>query len=279
MSHRRIHLGLLVLIVAAVPVVGCGGNGSTPASPAGVPAGLLGNNPDGSTLKVTAPALQSPTNFLELDDLTPTFRFTAAQGLYVPLTLGHEVEVLTEGGQQLRLLPVGPGVTQVTYPGELDMASTYQWRVRATYQGHVGPWSGTAAFVTRSIPQVTPETLDEYLIAFSAGNANWAGCSAGSGVACFRYVYEVVQSMNPTCDPNSWGLLSKNPGEQQCTLERCGSLGGEGFGEDIVTHGGFSPILLWDVVVGAGAPGASLGASPIPRDARRPGNEWACPWR
>jgi hypothetical protein len=179
MSHRRIHLGLLVLIVAAVPVVGCGGNGSTPASPAGVPAGLLGNNPDGSTLKVTAPALQSPTNFLELDDLTPTFRFTAAQGLYVPLTLGHEVEVLTEGGQQLRLLPVGPGVTQVTYPGELDMASTYQWRVRATYQGHVGPWSGTAAFVTRSIPQVTPETLDEYLIAFSAGNANWAGCSAG----------------------------------------------------------------------------------------------------
>lgn len=279
MKYRSwVQVGMVVF-VAAVPLMGCGGDRSAPTSPAATPAGLLGNNPDGSTLKVTTPAHQSPTNFFELDDLTPVFRFTPAQGIHVQVPLGHEVEVQTEAGQQVRLIPVGAGATQVTYPGELDMAATYRWRVRAAYQGHAGPWSGVAMFVTRSIPHVTPETLNAYLIAFSAGNANWASCSGGSGLGCFRYVYEVVQSMNPRCDRNSWGLLSKNPGEQQCTLSGCGSLGGEGFGEDVITHGGFSPILLWDAIGGAGAPGAVLGATPIPRDSRRPGNEWACPWR
>jgi hypothetical protein len=275
-----LKVGIAVLTVT-IPLTGCGGDRTAPASPAATPAGLLGNNPDGSTLKVTTPVHQSPTNFFELDDLRPVFHFTAAQGRHVQVTLGHEVEVQTETGQHVRSVPVVAGATQVTYPGDLDMATTYRWRVRAAYQGHVGPWSGFAMFVTRSIPLVTPETLEAYLFEFAAGpgNAEWSGCAGGSGTACFRFVWDLVESMNPTCDPNSWGLLSKNPGEWQCTRSQCGSLGGDGFGEDIVTHGGFSPILLWDVIVGAGAPGAALGASPIPRDARRPGNEWVCPWR
>lgn len=242
---------------------------------------MLGANPDGSTLKATAPTVQSPANDVTLDDLTPVFRFANAQGVHVSVALGHEVELLTSGNQRVALMQVatGNGQSTHTYPGTLDMDTPYQWRARATFQGHPGPWSSMATFRTRAIPIVTPETLNAYLLEFSHGNANWAACSGGHGVSCFRFVYEAVQSMNPGCDRNSWGLLSKNPGDTQCTLDRCGQLGGEGFGEDVITHGGWDPILLWDVITGAGAPGASISASSIPRDARRPGNNWACPWR
>lgn len=274
-------LGGVAILTAAISAVGCSGEAASPSAPSTVPAAQLGANPDGSTLKVSAPTLQSPTNFFQLDDMTPVFRFNNAQGVYVPAALGHEVELLTEGGQRLALMQVatGPGQTSHTYPGQLEINTVYQWRARATFEGHVGPWSDTGTFRTRAIPIVTPETLNDYLFEFARGNGNWAACSGGSGTACFRFVYEVAFSLNPTCDPNSWGLLSKNPGEWQCTLSGCGNLGGEGFGEDIITHGAFSPILLWDVIVGAGAPGASLHASPIPRDIRRAGNNWACPWR
>jgi hypothetical protein len=277
---RRTQIGAVALLVAALPMIGCGDNQGAPAAPGSMPAGLLGANPDGSTLKVTAPAHVSPTNFFELENLTPVFRFTPAQGRHVAVALAHQVDVLTEAGALVQTLNVPAGATQVTYPGNLEMARVYQWRVRAAFQGHVGPSTGLATFRTRSVPLVTPETLNDYLFEFAGGNGagEWNACAAGSGTACFRFVWDLVESINPTCDPNSWGLLSKNPGEWQCTRSHCGNLSGEGFGEDIVTHGGFSPILLWDVIVSAGAPGAQLGASPIPRDDRRPGNNWACPW-
>lgn len=274
--------GAVAILAMAIAAGGCGDR-TSPSAPSTVvvPAALLGANPDGSTLKVTAPTPQSPTNFQQLDDLTPVFRFANAEGVYVSVPLGHEVELLTEGGQRVQLMQVatGPGQTTHTYPGNLDMNTVYQWRARAAHGGHVGPWSDAATFRTRAIPIVTPETLNDYLFAFSQGNAEWAACSGGSGTACFRFVWDVAESINPTCDPSSWGLLSKNPGEWQCTRNGCGNFSGEGFGEDVITYGGFSPILLWDLIVGAGAPGASLSATPIPRDLRRPGNNWACPWR
>jgi hypothetical protein len=276
------RLGLVTILAAAIPAVGCSGDHTSPSAPSTVvPPALLGANPDGSTLKVSAPALQSPTNLFQLDDLTPVFHFTNAQGVHVAVSLDHEVELLTEGGQHLRLMHVatGPGQSTHRYPGNLELNTVYQWRARAIYGGHAGPWSDTAAFRTRAIPIVTPEMLQHYLFEFSRGNGDWVACSGGSGHGCFRFVYAVAQSLNPTCDPNSWGLLSKNPGEWQCTLSGCGWFGGEGFGEDVLTHGGWNPILLWDLIIGAGAPGPILHATPIPRDSRRFGNNWACPWR
>lgn len=273
------HLGVVAFLVAAIPIGGCGGDSTSPAAPGAMPAGLVGNNPDGSTLKVTAPEPQAPTNFFRFDGLTPDFLFTGAAGLHVPVSLGHELQIMTEGGQPIHTQPLASGQTTYVHSSELEFDTVYMWRVRATYQGQVGPWSDIATFQTTERVHVAIEDLEAFLIEFSQGNPEWMACSAGSGTACFRFVWDAVQSMNPTCDPNSWGLLSKNPGEWQCTRSACGTLGGEGFGEDIVTHGSFSPIILWDVIAGAGAPGAMLGASPIPRGDRRPGNEWACPWR
>lgn len=279
---RRTWLDMcrVALIVAALPLAGCSdGTSGAPGAPSGVPAGSSGANPDGSLLKVSKPTLQAPTNFHRLEAFEAQFHFAASQPRHVQVALDHQLQITTEAGTPIHTANLPAGQTQYTFNGAMERDTTYVWRVRGSYQGQPGPWSDHATFVTPATPAVTPETLEAYLIEFSRGNANWAGCAAGSGVSCFRFVYEVVRSMNPTCDPNSWGLLSKNPGEQQCTLDRCGPLGGEGFGEDVVTHGGWSPILLWDIIGGAGAPGARLQASPIPRDGRRPGNNWACPWR
>jgi hypothetical protein len=282
MTRRALsRFGVAPFLVAAMSFAGCGGDRPSPTSPTGVPAGLLGANPDGSTLKVTQPVPQAPANSVRLENVTPTLRFSNAQGLYVNVDLDYQVQILTEGGQQVYLqqVPHGSGQTIHTYPGQLNLDTTYLWRARATYQGQVGPWSDTASFQTLARRIVPDDQLLAFLIEFSQGNAEWNACRGGSGTSCFRFVYDAVQTMNPTCDPNSWGLLSKNPGEWQCTRSGCGAFGGQGFGEDVITHGGWSPIRLWDVVVGAGAPGAQLGASEMPRDTRRPGNNWACPWR
>jgi hypothetical protein len=281
MYRAWFHLGVAVLL-ASLPVIACGGgDSSTPVSPTAVPAGLIGVNPDGSTLKVTKPVPQSPVGGERLNDQKPVFRFTNAQGLHVAVDLGYELHLLTEGGQLIYSQPVvrGAGETVHGFPGTLEINTPYSWRVRAVYQGHVGPWSDTGSFITVDRPIITPETMEAYLHQFAQGNPEWAACTAGSGTACFRFVWDVAQSMNPNCDPSSWGLLSKNPGDWQCTRSQCGNLGGQGFGEDILTYGGWSPIGAWDIIIGAGAPGASLSASYIAHRDRRPGNNWACPWR
>jgi hypothetical protein len=100
----------------------------------------------------------------------------------------------------------------------------------------------------------------------------WPACAAGSGVNCHRFVRSVAAAL-ATVDPN-FGLITKNPGEQQCTWDVCGPLGGQGYGEDILAyHTGNGNWFGWDCVVGAGAPGASPNFALI--TARRPGNNWA----
>ncbi|CAN5480910.1 hypothetical protein BH23ACI1_BH23ACI1_21030 [soil metagenome] len=185
------------------------------------------------------------------------------------------------------------GTTSAQAP-ELPANTLFYWRAWATNGTVHGPVSPSQSFRTPAAPtpgpgpgpapgpappasNVTPETMPSYLAAFSQGNPEWAACQAGSGTACFRFVWDVAQSVNPTCNASGWGLLSKNPGEWQCTRSGCGGLGGQGFGEDILTYGS-SSVRIWDVIVGAGAQGASLGFSEI-SSTRRPGNNWACPWR
>lgn len=106
---------------------------------------------------------------------------------------------------------------------------------------------------------------------------NWTECQNDNALACHLFVREVQQTLNPTCTPSGWGLLSKNPGEWQCTETRCGPLGGEGFGEDVITIIRDDITWIVDIVGGAGAPGAQLqwvaGGDPW---CRRQGNEWAC---
>jgi hypothetical protein len=109
----------------------------------------------------------------------------------------------------------------------------------------------------------------------AARSSEWPRCATGSGVACHRYTREVARAL-AAGDPR-WGLITKSPGQQQCSMTWCGPGDGTGYGEDVVAYlpAGSSPDrwVGYDIVGGAGAPGARVQwVGPLER---RPGNLWA----
>jgi hypothetical protein len=126
----------------------------------------------------------------------------------------------------------------------------------------------------QTVPMSNRITCVDQVTTSDAGREWWAKCKAGSGVACHRVVRLVATAL-ATHDVR-WGLLGKEPGQQQCTLSQCGPLGGEGFGEDIVTYRTGPDVMrefeVFDIIVGAGAAGAATSWQHQPR---RPGNFWA----
>jgi hypothetical protein len=241
-----------------------------------------------------APTLASPAEGATTANRTPTLTVNNGTVTGRAGTVEYRFEVATDQAFSNIAASMsairGNGTTSVATP-QLAASALFYWRAWGTNGAVHSPASATGTFRTPAAPapgpspgpspgppagSVTPENMFDYLLWFSQGNAEWAACQAGSGTACFRFVWDAAQSVNPTCNSNSWGLLSKNPGEWQCTRSGCGPLGGQGFGEDILTYGS-SSVRLWDIIVGAGAPGASLGFSEISHT-RRAGNNWACPW-
>jgi hypothetical protein len=108
---------------------------------------------DGSTLKATAPAPQSPINGTKPSE--PPLRLVASNAQVrfvqgIPLTYRFEIQN-TSGGTVYAFsgVPAGSGGTTTHIPtgGSLTADQTYRWRVRAEYQGLVGPWSELASFI------------------------------------------------------------------------------------------------------------------------------------
>jgi hypothetical protein len=200
--------------------------------------------PDGSTLKVSAPTPVSPINDVRLTNRQPTLQIANAQGRFAGGTFGYEFVVLDMTGRAVRSVTVGSGEgsTSWVYPrgDELQGNARYQWRARAVLDGAHGPWSSLATFQTVAAPPncgfVDPwwQSREACAQTIAATSMEWRSCQSGSHVACHRFTREVASAL-AMGDPN-WGLLGKSPGVQQCTMDRCGALGGEGFGEDIVAY-------------------------------------------
>jgi|GEM_PF-1764842 len=108
----------------------------------------------------------------------------------------------------------------------------------------------------------------------TTGNAEWGSCAAGNGVACHRFVREAARAL--AANNPKWGLLTKGPGEQQCTLTECGRNLSGGFAEDALAYligtDPTGPVAVIDIISGAGAAGASISWQEQPR---RSGNNWA----
>ena len=279
-------------LALALLVTGCSGSPESPVSPTRAAAGGVDAdvNADGSTLKVNAPTNLSPSGGALVGSNQVTLAFAAASGKYVPVDgIQHRVELFNQNGTLIAAWLTGD--SSVLTPN-LEYQQTYTWRVQPTLDGQVGPWSGTAGFVTPE-PPVPAECLRQPLeanrlgcvIAIAATSDEWRRCTGGSGAACHRFTREVARALS-IGDPN-WGLLGKPPGVWQCTLNGCGT-GGGGFGEDIVAYctgpgscrnesgpDGRTDWVAIDIVVGAGLPGASIGWSPIPRAFNRGNNFWS----
>jgi hypothetical protein len=114
----------------------------------------------------------------------------------------------------------------------------------------------------------------------AAHSVHWRACTTlGDDVACHRYAREVATAL-ASAEPHQgwgWGLISKPRGQRQCSLTECGAeVRGAGYAEDAIAYlpqgEDRKHWIGFDVVGGAGAPGASLNWNgPLPR---REDNLW-----
>jgi hypothetical protein len=267
-------------------------------SPSGASVSTAALDADGSSLKVEPPADLGP-NGTGVPFTRPTLTFTNATGQYVPVGLAYEVEV-QDGGAVVYSRTIGesPVSSSHTLEAELNRGQTYWWRVRARLGDQTGPWSHYAVFLVdpnalsggggAPAPAPSPGGPLPFPVPgecgpFGAGDRSacvgamlgaspwWPACRDGSGVDCHRFTRSVAAAL-ASHDPN-WGIISKNPGEQQCTWDWCAPGDGSGYGEDIVAyHTGGGNWVGWDIVVGAGGSGASAQWSQV--GGRRGGNDW-----
>lgn len=121
---------------------------------------------------------------------------------------------------------------------------------------------------------VTPgaQTPNEYgaLAAHTSVSGHWGACHDGDEVACHLFLREWVLTMYQK-DPN-WGLLSKTPGQNQCTLSACGNGVACGYAADAIIYRATNQVI--DIITGIGAPGSNVAWQLVGKLAT---NNWAPP--
>lgn len=131
-------------------VTACSQASQSVVSPSAV-EGSSAANPDGSTLKVSAPSIVAPSGGERQETRRPVLTFANSTGRFTSVPLVYRVELLDGAGNFLGASAAVQGEGgQTAYQGNVDLSynADYQWRVRAEYDGQVGPWSATASFKT-----------------------------------------------------------------------------------------------------------------------------------
>jgi len=150
MKAIGLHLCLLAASASAFTSVACSKD-SAPAAPSGGASACVTTITDGSTLKATAPTLQSPANGAKLPQFQPVVlvagNSTTPCATGVPLSYRFEVSTTTGGVVESALVGAGGAAASRTVAALLNSQQTYQWRARAEYLAYFGPWSGYQTFV------------------------------------------------------------------------------------------------------------------------------------
>lgn len=130
--------------VTLTATIGCGTAGPTAPGSATPLSGDAGAS--GETLKIGAPAPQSPTGNIQLTSSTVLLTYSSVVGIWVAFVPSYQIELRSPAG----VVMANPTVTTptCTITATLDVNAAYTWRVRAVYQGAYGPWSSTATFRT-----------------------------------------------------------------------------------------------------------------------------------
>lgn len=150
----------LVTAVALLASFACSQAPESPLSPTGAAADAAANA-DGSTLKVSAPAIVAPRGGEQIATRIPELTFANATGRFTGVVLQYRIEAYDGGGALLAAPVVAQGVGgQTTWrpEAELPFDATFSWRVRAELDGQVGPWSTQERFSTPPAPAVAPES-------------------------------------------------------------------------------------------------------------------------
>jgi hypothetical protein len=143
---------LSVSVCALAVAIACSKHSSEPSAPSVIDPSIVEANADGSTLKASAPTLQSPVNGVQLPANEPVqlviVNSTTAFVPNVPLTYRFELTNAAGGVVENVVIEGGSGSTVRTVTTELEGEQTYQWRARPEYQGVAGPWSGRQSFIS-----------------------------------------------------------------------------------------------------------------------------------
>ena len=139
-----------------------GGIGCTQASqsitaPSAAGGGSTADAADGSTLKVTAPALVSPTGGERAEDRRPTLIWLNSTGRYGSLGVAYDIELSTSAATVYsRTVGESPDLGAHLVELELQYDTVYSWRVRAHVGNpdQYGPWSSWATFLSPTRPVV-----------------------------------------------------------------------------------------------------------------------------
>jgi hypothetical protein len=141
----------------AVSLAACSGSSQSPTSPSSVDGTDTAANPDGSTLKVTAPALVTPIDGVKIDTRRPTFAWANAAGRFSATALAYRLELFDAAGNFIdaRTVPGTENVTSFVADVDLGYATDFHWRVRAELDNQPGPYSAMGAFRTPDAPPPT----------------------------------------------------------------------------------------------------------------------------
>jgi hypothetical protein len=270
MTRKRFFSGVLACALMA----GCSSSSQTPSSPTGVTPTTSALNPDGSSLKVTAPNSLAP-NGSTVDSRRPTLSFAGSTGRYSPLSgAAYEIEVLNPSNT-VAYSRDNLTTTSHSLESDLTYADNYTWRVRARIGTDAGPWSGFASFRTPDPPAPPvaagggggtlpfpvpaecgpgdPGNRFACAAAVATQSVEWQGCASGIGTRCHRFTRQVVYALSQS-DPN-WRMIQAAPGGHACNCSSCGPSDGTMFREDTTVYGGSQ---VYDMIIGAGGPTPSL---------------------
>jgi hypothetical protein len=156
MSRRLTAGGFAVLLAFAGA---CSSDADSPMSPTPTEA----TNPDGSTLKASAPELRSPVGGGQLDTARPTLVTSVARALFVATDFVYRFEVSSpDGNVAYTSALVNADGDQVTHqlPADLALNTRYRWRARAEMGPDAGPWADYGEFVTTDYRGLVPRPPD-----------------------------------------------------------------------------------------------------------------------
>ena len=139
-------LGVSSVLVMAL--TGCSAMPETPTAPSAAVGGTTTAAPDGSTLKVTSPAIIAPIDGVTVESRTPTLVWANSTGHYGSVGLAYTIEVSTPAAV-VYTRTVGESLNTGSHKVELELTpgTVYSWRVRAVLGNLVGPWSIWANFM------------------------------------------------------------------------------------------------------------------------------------
>lgn len=142
--HKYAVFGAGCLLAATVAC----SNTANPISPNAAVPGSAAAGPNGETLKIDAPATTSPSG-----GATSSFPLTLTvgnvSGKYTSFPVTYRYEIRNAAGTTVATgtqSASNGSVTSIVVNGSLAFDAAHTWRVRAEYNGGVGPWSAAASF-------------------------------------------------------------------------------------------------------------------------------------